>query len=301
MKHIGLKTLLMAVLLAFVLVACNETTTPTVNKPNAPSNMRATSKSATEIIVKWDLSSSESETNFTGYTLEITPGTFQPVSIQKGVTSYTVFGLTEGTVYSFKLFAVMGGVESATAASVDWSPASRFNLTVNGAPIRVYETSSDFGSGLDLSDQNDPSKAPKVWTVANGSEWNLALDTRNSGEVIVASPNLVDYNWGTQPGVTEISSNYWENAASLDDVFDSEALSSGLFTEKSIDLEALSASTNSIVLVLRTKEGTNTEYTYAKVFIKKTGGSWLQGTTPKLRYIECVVSYQNTPGVPYAF
>lgn len=299
MKHLGLKTLLLAVLLSFVFVACNETTTPTANKPEAPTNIRATSKSSTAIIIKWDLSTSESDAKFTGYTLEITPGPFQPISIQKGVTTYTQStGLTEGTVYTFKLYAVMDGVESATAATINWSPATRFDLNVNSNPIYIFESASSFGSGLDLNDL--VGNAPKTLTVASGAQWNLALDTRTSGETVVASPTMVDYNYGTQPGVTEISSDGYPTD-DLDNVFDSQALNAdpSKFAERSIDLEAMNQTTG-IVLILRTKEGTNTEFTYAKVLIKKTGGSWLQGTAPN-RYIECVVSYQHTPGVPYAF
>ncbi|MBI5325299.1 MAG: fibronectin type III domain-containing protein [Ignavibacteriae bacterium] len=301
MKYLGFKTLVFAVLMAFILVSCDETTTPTANKPEPPTNIRATSKDSTKIILKWDLSTSESDAKFTGYTLEISPSPLAPQSISKGVNTITIDNLSEGTVYTFKLYSVMDGEESATAATIDWSPATRFDLTVNGAPIRVYETDSDYGSGLDLYDPNDPGKAPKVWTVANGAEWNLALDTRATGKIIVGSPKMVNYNYGTQPRITEISSNhYWENAASLDDVFDSEALSSGAFTETTIDLAALDASVTSIVLVLRTIEPGNTENTYAKVLIKKSQSGWLQGAVGN-RYIECIVSYQHTPGVPYSF
>lgn len=286
--------------MSFVLVSCNETTTPNNNtkpKPNAPTNLRATSKAADKIILKWNLSTSESDSKFTGYILEIAPGTFLPQKLQKGIDTYMVTGLTEGTVYTFKVYSVMDSVESDTAASVDWSPATRFDTTSSGNPIRVYETASDFGSGLDLYDEVD--HGPKTYTVANGAKWNLALDTRTSGQIIVASPNQVDYNYGTQPGVTEISNKAWENASSLDDVFDSDALNTGTFLERSYDLEKDFTTNIGVVLVLRTKEGTNLEYTYAKVLIKKVNGSWLQGPLGN-RYIECVVSYQKTPGVPFA-
>lgn len=386
MKHIGFKTMLLAVLLAFVLVACEETTTPTNNElkppsgltattvsstsvklewiaspsssnanfegyvlnispgnfqpmdipksqtnytvsglpggttytftlnakmdgdnstaisvnwiftPEPPKNLRATSISSTSIKIKWDLSVSESEIGFQGYTIEISPGTFVPINTPKGQDTYTIEGLTEGNIYTINLFSKFGEVESKTSATVLWSPATRFIVTGNDAPIRLYETDSDFGSGLDLYES--VSMAPKILKVASGIDWNMALDTRTSGQVIVASPTMVDYNYGSTPGVTQISDNYFE-ANSLDDVFDSQALNTGTFAERSIDLESLNTTTG-VVLVLRTKEGANTEFTYAKVLIKKTGGNWLQGETGN-RYIECVVSYQMTAGVPYAF
>ncbi len=300
MKHLGFKTLFLATALSFILFACTETTTPTDNtkpKPNAPKNLVASSIDSSSIKLKWTASDSTASTLFSGYTIEITPGSWQPVNITGNQTTAVITGLTEGTVYTFNIFAkYSNGEESVGSASVSWSPATRFDTTSSGSPIQVYETDSDFPSGLDLYDPL--SRTPKAWKTDNGKEWNLGLDTRTSGKVIVASPKMINYNYGTQPGVTEISDNYFE-ANSLDDVFDSQALSAGNFAERSIDLEAL-GNIPGVVFILRTKEPGNTEYTYAKVLIKKTDGSWLQGPTGN-RYIVCVVSYQKTPGVPYAF
>jgi hypothetical protein len=293
---------ILAAVLVLLIASCNQTTTPTVVRPNAPDSLRATSLDSTTVRIKWVLSTSESDLGFTGYTLVITGGgPIAPISISKGTNTYTETGLSAGTIYTFSLYANMDTVESATAATVQWSPAMRFDINVNGDVIKVYETASSFGSGLDLYDPTSTPSAPRVWTVANGDQWNLALDTRTTGQTIVASPTLVNYNYGTQPTVTEISADGFLDVTSLDNVFDSQALSAGNFAERSFVLEDLGIASNTgVVLILRTKEGSNTLYTYAKLLIKKTGDTWLQGTAPN-RYIECVVSYQRTPGVPYAY
>ena len=285
--------------LSLIIAACNETTTPSVVKPDAPTSLMATSIDSATVRLKWTLSTSESTTGFTGYTLYIGPGPFQPISIQKGTNTYDVKGLNEGTIYSFTLYANIDTVQSANAASIQWSPASRFVTNVNDATIKLYETASNFGSGLELYDESGG--APKTLTVASGSNWNLALDTRTDGKTIVASPTLINYNYGSQPPITQISSDYFDNLTSLDDVFDSQALDAGNFDVRAITLEDLGITANTgVVFILRTKVGSNSDYTYAKVLIKNVNGSWLQGTSPD-RYIECVVSYQKTPGVPYAY
>jgi len=244
--------------------------------------------------LKFDASTSENDGGFSGYTLDIAPGVFATKTLTKAQTVYDVTGLTEGTVYTFTIKSKNGDQESV-GATITWSPATRFINNVNGDIIKVYEYASSFGSGLDFYDASG--NAPKVYTVANGAYWNIGLDTRTSGSIILSSPDLLNYNFGTQPGVTEISQSYFDTN-DLNTVFDSQALDAGPFAERSIDLSTLDVTTG-VVFICRVKEGSNTTWTYAKLLIKKTGGSFLQGAAPN-RYLECEVSYQKVAGVPYA-
>lgn len=293
-----LKSLFVLLALVGLFTACDDTTDAiTPEKPAAPTNLKATSKDTSSIIISWTASTSESDTTFKDYVLEIAPGTFQPVTIAKGTTTYTITGLTEGEVYTFTLHARnSNGDESTTGAVVSWSPASRFTES-NGFSIKMYETAdNDHGSGIDFYDE--ASQQPLNVKTSQGSLWNFGLYTTD-GTVTVGSPSELGYTFtGGTPVEVEISESYFE-ATSLNDAFMKDDLSTLKYNVAAIDLTALEA-TNNVIFIVRFKEGTNTEYTYAKIMLVKSGSNFLQGASPS-RYIECEISYQSKPGVPYAF
>jgi hypothetical protein len=266
--------------------------------PEPPTNLQATSLSATSVKIKFDLAPADKNNwaAFKDYQLYVTGGSpINPITIAKGINVYTATGLQEGIVYTFTLKArYSNNKESIADTKVLWSPATRFIETDNGTSINVYETPSSLGSGLQL--YNATGNAPSVVTVANGSQWCLGLDTRTSGKLIFGSASEINYNYSGTPMVVEVSDKYFDGVSSLDDVFDSEALSTGNFTSSTIDLNALN-STGGVVLIVRVKNGA--DWNYAKVLIKMVGGNFLQGASPN-RYIECNVSYQKTANVPYA-
>lgn len=265
--------------------------------PEPPVNLEATSLNSTSIKIKWDLAPSDKNnwSAFKDYQLYVTPPPTNPVTIAKGVNVYTATGLTEGTVYTFTLKArYTNNKESTTGAIIQWSPATRFVTTDNGEPIKVYETASSLGSGLQL--YNAAGNAPSVVTVANGGQWNLGLDTRTSGKLIFGPAKAIDYNYSSTPQTTEMNVDNFFDVLSLDEVFDSQALDAGTLREETLDLNSQNA-TNGFVFIVRAQNGS--KWNYAKVHIKKVGGVILQGTAPN-RYIECNISYQMTAGVPYA-
>jgi len=296
MKTRNLIFLFIAVM--FAITACEDNNNNPVNptdKPAAPTNLQATSKSNTSVLLRWTPSTSESNSNFDKYVLTVSGGVYpiQPFNINKGVSSVEVSNLIEGTIYTFAIVAKFtDGTVSDDTAKVQWSPATRFTRNQNEEPIRIYETASDFGSGLVIFDP--VGDGPKSAKVSNGGVWNLGLDTRN-GKLILASARLIDYNYNIQPGVTEIANDIY-TVESLDDVFDSQALSSKGFAERSIDLTQFSSS---FVIIVRFKQAGKTDYNYAKVLVKYKNGSFLQGTSPN-RYVEFEISYQKVAGVPYA-
>lgn len=298
MKLTAKLSMLFFAAMAFVLIACNETTTPTDNKtPEPATKLMATSLDSTSIKIKWDASTSESDTEFSGYLVKIsTPtGVLKTDTVNKLKNPYTVTGLNQGMLYTIELKALFTNGNSSSAVTVNWSPAYRFVKNINSEVIRMYSSNSTLGSGLQLFDMAN--LAPKTVTVANGAVWNFGLDTKN-GAVLVGSPSQLSYSYTGTPKLTEISTSYYD-ATSLNDVYESQSLDKGTFSELAIDLLKDVTIKNNIVLVLRAQD-TNGNTHYAKILIKKGGdGNWLQGTADN-RYIECEVSYQNSPNVPYA-
>lgn len=296
---------LIGVALAFFLNSCDENTTnPVVDpqpKPSPITNLMATSADKETVKLKFDLSPSETNTLFKDYELVVTPGTFAPLSIPKGNNLVSVSGLTEGTVYKFEIVARYTNDSISTPVSIEWSPATRFTANNNEAEIRIYESASSFGSGLRMF-ATDPDNAPRTYTIANGGEWDLALDTRNS-TIIFGSATKVDYNYATQPQPTQFFDAYFE-AEGLDQLFDSQAMNAGTrdskFAERVFDLTSVTSDKN-LVFYVRKYEPGQTRYNYAKVMLKKnpSGAGYIQGTSPN-RYLEFQISYQKTADVPYA-
>lgn len=295
-------SLLFVSLLTFAVISCTDDPIGPADDnrtPEPPTNAKALSANETSIKVMWDKSTDEADSAFAGYILRITgddntvsidtiPATFNPVQVNQ---------LSQGVIYTVEIRALFKNGNRSTASTVLWSPAYRFTKNVNDEVIKLYEYASQLGSGLDVYDATD--KKPKTLKVASGEFWSIGLDTRNN-QVIVASPTLISYNFPTTPGYTEISSNYFD-AASLDDVYDSEALNVGNFSPYAVPLHELTGDIDkNIVLIIRTKESGSNDFNYAKVLIKKqAGNTWLAGTSPN-RYIEVEVSYQEKANVPYA-
>ncbi|MCE5305875.1 MAG: fibronectin type III domain-containing protein [Chloroherpetonaceae bacterium] len=294
MKIRNLFLVLFAAIFAFT--ACDDTDNPVdpTDKPIAPTSLQATSKNESTVILRWTASTSESNSLFDKYVLTVTGGAnpIQPFDIAKGTTSAEISGLNEGTIYTFSIVTKFtDGTTSSTSAQIQWAPATRFVRNQNDQPIQVYESASNFGSGLVIFDPIGD--GPKSATVSNGAQWNLGLDTRN-GKLVLASARLLDYNFITQPGVTEIASEVI-NANSLDVVFDSQALEAKYFQERSIDL---TQQNSSFVIIVRFRQPGSTQYNYAKVLVKYNNG-FLQGSADN-RYVAFEISYQKQAGVPYA-
>ena len=290
-----LTTIFFAVLMFW---ACEDTTTTpddnnnTKPRPNAPSGLMATSKNDKSVILKWTPSTSETNALFAGYVLKVTGGnTMAPISIAKGQTTYTVAGLEEGIEYTFTLQAKFTNDELSDPISIKWSPASRFEKNENDAEIRIYETASGFGSGLQLY---GPEKLPKTLKVSDGANWTIGLSTKTG--IFLGSPRELDYNYGSTPTAATEIADVITGINSLDEIFDSQALSAKSFASKKIDLSKYNGN---IAFALRYKQAGKTDWNYAKVFVKYVGGSFLQGSSPN-RYIAVIVSHQVKTGVPYA-
>lgn len=277
---------------------------PTKEKPAAPSNLMALSVNETTIHLKYDKSASETNSLFQDYFLtywEIgATGNPMTMAVAKGVNPIAVTGLSEGKIYQFELVARYTNNEnSETSAKVKWSPAARFIKTVNEAPIRIYETASDFGSGLQIYFANED--GPRARTTKDGAEWDLGVRTVGN-TIMFGSATKLEYNYTGTPQPTFMLNDYFL-ADALNSVFDSKAMDEGdrntMYTERTIDLATVAGTQNAIFYVRKYQPG-KTRYNYAKIMVERdASGGFLHGNTPN-RHLIMHISYQKVEDVPYA-
>lgn len=279
--------------------------------PQPPAMLYATSINNTTVRIKWDgpANGTENWTLFDGYTLKVTDesnATVLDTTIAKGMSAFDIANLTEGVIYKFLMKTRYTNASvGTTGAEIMWSPASRWN-EINDQTIRVYESASSFGSGLDLMDGT--TEAPKIWTIAFKEEWDLALNNKD-GAMKFGPAAYVGYTSITPGDVKacEVSDAYFTendlNSVLADAALNDQRDDKGTlipFSTVAYDLEGdvnLNGKSGAIFLV-RVAE-TPGNWNYAKVMVKNTGSQWLQGTAPD-RYIEVEISYQSKANVPYA-
>lgn len=283
--------------------SCNDTTNnPTdpvvVKYPKAPTNLQATSIDKETISLKWTASVSETETDFKDYVLYM-DGEKVNKTIAKGTTTLTINSLTEKE-YTFAIRARYNNdTVSTEKAEVKWSPANRFTQNINGEAIKVYITASDLGSGLDIFDATG--LAPKALKVANIANWTFGIDTRTANVIKFGPASSLSYTPSGSLRTVDLCP-VPEYAADLSELYDSEALNkiSRTFDANFVNLNSLTTQVPAgkhPIFILRERRADGQHY--AKVLVKYVGGSFLQGTGDN-QYIECVVSYQATPNLPYA-
>lgn len=274
--------------------------------PTAPTALKATSINSTTVHITYTASEDAGKSIFAGYELIISEdggAPLAPKTIAKNVNPIEITGLVEGTIYTFELRSMYNAAAKSTispnAATLTWSPASRFDLTGNDTEIKVYGTDSkDFGSGLNLFSTEDD--GPTIFKIANSSMWQLSLYTRNNTLEFGSATAQTKYSYNAgapmmaQIGTTEFLTD------DINDTFLGEALNSMAFTSKVVNLnDAKYANQNKgVVFIVRVDDGAGA-YNYAKVLVVKKDGSFLQGTGTEV-YVQCKISYQKVKGVPYA-
>ncbi len=305
MKNRNLFSILLIALLTIIIASCSDDTVTgpgeDTRTPGKPDSAMATTTNDSTIRLKWKPSIDENDSAFVGYIVKMTgdDGTIAIDTVPSNFNPLQVTSLEAGVIYTFEISSLFTNGKSSAPTTISWSPAYRFTMTADGqSTIKLYETASDLGSGIDAYDSE--LQAPRTLTVANGEYWTLGLDTRN-GSVIIASPTKISYNFPGTPGYTEISQDYWDTP-SLNDIYDSQALNydPDKFSEYAVPLDQLNNLSNNLVLIIRTQEPGESDFHYAKVLIKKNpNGGWLFGNAPN-RYLEVEISYQTKANVPYA-
>jgi Fibronectin type III domain len=275
---------------ALVVVSCSTTSDPitSVTVPSAVSSLQATSVNLTTVRIRW---TAPTTTGLAGYRITVLNGTTQVgLPLVTGTNTIAdISGLTAGTVYTFRVQARTSDTVSA-AQEIRWSPAARL-VNMQGAAIRVYETASGFGSGLKFQ-----GGTALNLTVANGSQWDLGINTRDAGSgnlFLIGSPTRIGYSSITMSSgrETPTADTLYTNVDSLNQVFDTQLKRIGGPGNFAIP----TSFNKGFVLAVRTIEGN-----HAKVFVKaNASGQLLQGTAPD-RFIEVEISYQPVANVPYA-
>lgn len=284
---------------AILFSACTENTTDPTDtdqpKPEAITGLMATTFAKDTISLKFTPSVSESNTLFTDYTLVITPGAYNPLSVPKGTNMVKIGGLQSNTEYTFTIKANYSNDSSSAPVAIKWATAYRFDKNINDDTevIKVYESASDFGSGLVLYTMQGTTAGSVAKKVANSVDWDLALNTQTTGKIKFGTAKGIGYSYSAgQPGVTEVTDPIL--ADKLNDVYDSQGLDTKNFKEQNVDL---SNYTKNIVFYARKVVGG--DYYYAKVLVKTGANGFLQGSGNN-RYVEVEVSYQATKNLPYA-
>lgn len=299
MKLTKLFSILTLVLgLSFGLNSCEDTTTTepvvTVEKLAAPTNLMATSFDKESVILKWTLSTDETNANFKGYEIRY-DGKLVSTGPTTGANTFTVSGLTEGEhVFSIKALTSDSTKKlNSDAITLTWAPAWRFTTNVNDEAIQLFETNSEYGSGLNLFDATG--FKPKTLKVSSIADWTIGIETKTDGVIKFGPVASLNYTAATAKNV-QISAPI--PATGLNDLFDSQALSTKTFKAANgyEDLASLNSATGVIFVV---KETIGSDVRYAKVFVKKATSGFLQGTAPN-RNIEVEISYQNKLNTPYA-
>jgi len=280
--------------------ACEDTVTPvTPGVPTAVTAVMAQSSGDSSIGLKWTASSYESNSNFKDYNIEFTDGTasFQISSpLVKGTAMVDISGLKTGMEYTFSIYTRGTDGQKSTAATMKWAPAKRFKS------VRVYETSSSKGSGMNLS-------SGTTLNISSGEMWDLCFDTKTATNLVFGSPNATGYtdNAGkfVSNGKTAKTTTIYSDstapttvaprtvdADSLNAIFESKNIGVGTLA-KQITVENLDARTKGFVLYAKTQEGK-----YAKVCVKAASGKVVQSGADG-KFLDCDVSVQ-TSNVPYA-
>ena len=297
-KKLSLMTALVAVMFAFN--ACEEdTVSPVADTPSAPIGLQATSINGTTVHIKWQDASDIDKSMLKDYTVsyypENTSATNAPeLTAPKSGEAFEISGLDTDKVYIFDVVTNYDNGNSSTKSTIKWAPSQRF-VQLDANTIKLYASDvSGKGSGLKLPtfDAIFSEYTPEVLTVANIADWNLGLYTK-SGVVKFGSASALDYAGASAATQSSMISEAVP-AASLNDVFDSQALDNKNYSK---DVQDLTNATSSIVVYV--KSTISGQDHYAKVFLKNVGGSFLQGT-PGNQYVEIEISYQINAGFPYA-
>lgn len=256
--------------------------------PQAPTGLQVHTVSSTELALRWTAASDAGVPEFAGYELSYSPGSAAPILLDKQATSYTVGGLTAGTVYTFTLKSHSTNGKSSEPVQFSWSPARLSQV------FRLYSNASTIGGqGVDLDGDNG---APLVLDKNQPDEWDLVFDDTDAGWPAIGAPGQsiyvnddFEYPNGTVSKRTYVSIVRYEDINSLSDIPENEALNAGKIEQ----LQVLNTD-KSFAFIVQTEEGN-----YAKVLVISHNGQIVQGSGAD-RYIEVQVSYQPNPNVPYA-
>jgi hypothetical protein len=163
--------------------------------PDAPTNVVGTPGSE-QVTVTWTLPLSNGGTTITSYTVTASPGAITRTINGAAVSSYVFTGLTNGTAYTFTVYATNSKGNSATSvASAAVTPAAaaaaptalvatRGNASASiaftpgatgGGTISNYKYSTDGGSSFTAFSPAQTTSPVSITGLTNGTTYSVAL------------------------------------------------------------------------------------------------------------------------------
>jgi hypothetical protein len=288
-------------LLVALLVGCkDDSTTGPAPGPSieAPKNLRAFSAGSTSVGLQWDLSASESDPSFVGYVINVKKpdgsAAVSPVNILKANRDVIVTGLSEGVIYTFVVRSTgTGNSVSSDSASVKWSPARRLTTDETIPEIKVYEFASSNGaSGLQF--YNIASSSAKTQSLRASNPDRVLADiylSTDAGDAISLRTMVLS-------GVTGAKNTFFSATTSDADNLSFAQLAPPDTTSYTLTTYTIPSTTTSVSKIVYARSITDNKY--VRLLIKRnSSNSLISGSSPD-RFITVEISYQNTPGNPYA-
>jgi len=291
--------------LMFTFTACDDSEDPIegdVPIPKAVTGLAAGHTGDNTLQISWTHSLDNNESWFKGYEVTITNSVnsgSEVVTVAKSNDYLNYTATNANATYTFAVVALNSEDKASTTASISWALASHFTKTENDTPIDIYcKESVNYGSGLQLY---GPQNAPRIRRVANGTDWNIAVGSKDNLIIgsAVAVASAAPYNLtGTPADNFQITAPINFDTKVLTDLTVSEDLS----TKKQYSNTSINLTTNSIAQsategIVFYAKGTNN---YARIVVLKINGSYVQNANSSDPYVRVLVSYQTRSNVPYA-
>jgi hypothetical protein len=173
----------------------------------------------------------------------------------------------------------------SAARTIRWAPARRYTTFANGNTVRMYETASALPSAIDFI-----ATGVELASIASaGAAADFAIATI-ADSVYFGTPRTL-YS-GIVGGSATLVDNtgFYQGVDSLNQIYESAANPAN-FIQRNYGVR--NAQARGLLIYYRLASGN-----FAKMLIKSTGNSLLQGTAPN-RFVEAEISFQPTANLGY--
>ena len=284
--------------LAVLTTACKEAPAdPNRDRLASVSALQAFSADSTTVGLAWTATTATNTGYMADHEIIVRAGEqiLQTLNTPNSATSYSVFGLTEGVVYTFELTVRANETSpylNSQPVTIAWSPAKRLTSDAGtGAPLRLYESDSP-GNMHALRLYSDSAKGARLVSLSSveRAEMDVYLLSAPVG-VRLRSGDL--YAQSPAGKETKFSERIPVSASSLDNP---QPFAPGLET---YSLDEVNIPTESVqtglIFFARTADNH-----YVRILVLRGANNRLIEGTASNRYITVQLSYQSVAGIQYA-
>ena len=302
MKHFIRTTwLTIAVPLAAVLfiAGCTDDDTPITPVETTlapPTNIRGASDDGS-IHLLWQRSKDEGAEDWKQYVIKVYDNDDKDTldyAVGAGISA-TLTGLNNGTIYDIYIYSESTeGELSDEPSSVTWSPAKRITVDDNEDTIRVYATTSQFDSGLDIyNSQEEAELLPQ-----SGSQFAERGDLfvyadNNSAALEIVAPQEASIN----PGQVTLFADIDDIEASYFDIYSTAPPADAFYRKTRITLPLDPVSSGRLYYGKIKRNAF--DFFFRMIVVRGLNGKLVQGSDAD-RYIELRFSYQTERNVRFA-